>query len=230
MQRKSLFIPTIAPSISIMSIYATPKYHFLSKAVGDKPFRLLDVGSGNHSPSKTTRLFPGCEYHGMDMSMDYGYDDTDKAALKGFYDNDLTKLEFNSIPNNYFDFLMMAHIIEHLTNGDQVIAALSKKLKSGGHIYIEYPGQKSTKLPSMHGTLNFYDDNTHVRVYSVSELKKLLEGLGFKVISAGTRRRWLYIFAIPVRAAALWLRGKKLHANVLWDLLGFAEYLYAVKK
>ncbi|NBV95614.1 MAG: methyltransferase domain-containing protein, partial [Actinobacteria bacterium] len=72
-------------------------------------------------------------------------------------------------PDNYFDGIWMVHVIEHLHNGDAVIQHLLPKLKSGGFLYIEYPGQKSTTLPSMHGTLNFKDDPTHVRVYSVNE-------------------------------------------------------------
>lgn len=36
----------------------------------------------------------------------------------------------------------MAHVIEHLFNGDEVIPLLLTKLKSKGYFYIEYPGQK----------------------------------------------------------------------------------------
>lgn len=215
--------------MSIFS-FATPKWRFLRKAVGNKSFRLLDVGSGNHSPSKTTALFPNCEYHGMDQTMDYGYSEADKTIMKGFYDNDLTKLDFATVPDGYFDFIMMAHIIEHLHNGDEVIVALSQKLKPGGHIYIEYPGQKSTQLPSMRGSLNFHDDETHVRVYNVPELNVLLFGNGFKVLSSGTRRSWPYILTTPVRALASLAQNGYVAGNVFWDLMGFAEYVYARKE
>ncbi len=210
--------------------FATPKWRFLREAVGTKPFRLLDVGSGNHSPTKTTALFPNCEYHGMDQTLDYGYSEQDKAIMKGFYDNDLTKLDFDSIPDQYFDFIMMAHIIEHLHNGDAVITRLAKKLKPGGHIYIEYPGHKSTHLPSMRGSLNFHDDPTHVRVYSVPELSALLSKEDFRILSSGTRRSWPYVFATPARAVISLFKHKYVAGNVFWDLLGFAEYVYAQKK
>ncbi len=210
--------------------FATPKYKFLRKAVGNAPFRLLDVGSGNHSPTKTTALFPNCEYHGMDQTLDYGYSEADRAIMKGFYDNDLTKLDFTSLPDAYFDFIMMAHIIEHLHNGDEVITELSKKLKPGGHIYIEYPGAQSKKLPSMRGSLNFHDDKTHVRVYSVPELNALLSGNGFQVLSSGTRRSWPYVFATPARALQSLAKNGYIAGNVFWDLLGFAEYVYAQKE
>lgn len=207
----------------------TPKFYYLNKSVGNKIFRLLDVGAGNHSPSKTVGLFPNCEYYGLDLNKDYNYNKQDEIALKGFYEMDLTKLQFDEIPDNYFDHINMAHIIEHLFNGDIVITELIKKLRSGGHIYIEYPGTKSTKLPSMYGTLNFYDDDTHVRVYSYKEISNLLRENGFTILSAGQRRSWFYISVMPFRLLSYILRGKKPVGNIFWDLLGFAEYVYARK-
>lgn len=207
----------------------TPKFYFMKKAVGNRPFKLLDIGAGNHSPSKTTTLFPNCEYYGLDLNKDYNYDEQDEKALKGFYEMDLTKLEFDNIPDNFFDYINMAHIIEHLHNGDKVLELMAEKMKKGAHIYIEYPGIKSTKLPSMYGTLNFYDDTTHVRVYNHRELKEFLEQHGFTVLSSGMRRSWFYVALTPVRALGFLVKGEKVHGNVFWDLLGFAEYVYAVK-
>ncbi len=214
-----------------MPIYATPKIAFLAKSFkkGDA-FRLLDVGAGNHSPSKTKGLFPNCEYHGVDWGDAYAYSAEDRAAMNRFYSKDLTKLEFGDIPDGYFDFIMMAHIIEHLPNGDAVIAALLPKLRAGGYIYIEYPGEKSTRLPSMRGSLNFHDDKTHVRVYNHKEVAGWLRAGGLDVLWQGTRRSWPYIMAVPFRAAASLLQKGYVQGNVFWDLLGFAEGIYARKK
>lgn len=207
----------------------TPKYYYMQKAVNGRQFKLLDIGAGNHSPSKTTNLFPNCEYYGLDLNKDYSYNEEDEQALKGFYEMDLTKLEFDAIPDIFFDYINMAHIIEHLYNGDVVIEKMAAKIKKGGHIYIEYPGQRSKTLPSMEGTLNFHDDHTHVRVYSVRELSELLSRCGFEIMSGGTRRSWYYIAFMPFRIVAMLLKGKKLQGNLFWDLLGFAEYVYARK-
>ncbi|OSZ79242.1 hypothetical protein CAP35_13590 [Chitinophagaceae bacterium IBVUCB1] len=207
----------------------TPKFYFLNKTVGNNSFRLLDVGAGNHSPSKTTSIFPNCEYHGVDLNKDYAYSQADETALKGFYEMDLTMLQYDAMPDDYFDYINMAHIIEHLHNGQDVLAGLAKKLKTGGHIYIEYPGKQSTKLPSMYGTLNYYDDHTHVRIYSYNEIADILTQNGFTVLSKGMRRSWFYILLMPARILSFWLRGKRLHANIFWDVLGFAEYVYARK-
>lgn len=207
-----------------------PKFYYLQKFFGNKPFTLLDVGSGNHSASKTKKLFPGCEYHGIDLTMNFNNDESDFLAFHQFYEMNLDDLTFDTIPEHYFDFVRMAHVIEHLHKGDKVIEGLASKLKSGGYIYIEYPGAKSLTLPSMHGTLNFYDDPTHVRVYSIPELELLLRNNGFEILSSGTRRSKVFLAAMPFRILGHWLRGKKLQGNIFWDVLGFAEYIVARKK
>jgi hypothetical protein len=110
-----------------------------------------------------------------------------------------------------------------------VIEVLLPKLVSGGFLYVEYPGIMSTKLPSMHGTLNFKDDVTHVRVYSVKELTELFEKNNCKVIKGATRRNIWFMMAMPFRIISHILSGKKLQANIFWDLLGFAEFVWVRK-
>lgn len=206
------------------------KFIFLGKAFGKQPFRLLDIGAGNHSATKTKRVFPNCEYHGVDMERDYNNTEEDFKLMKGFYEMDLTKLDFTSIPDNYFDAINMVHVIEHLYNGDEVVKGLLPKLKSGGYMYVEYPGKKSTTLPSMPGTLNFADDPTHVRVYSVKELSELFSENDCVILKGGMRRNPWFIMAMPFRILGKWMQGKKLQGNIFWDLLGFAEFVWVRKK
>ncbi len=206
------------------------KFKFLAKIFKQATFKLLDIGAGNNSAKKTKLNFPNCEYHGVDISKDYNNDNENFSLMKDFYELDLTKLEYGIIPENYFDYIQMAHIIEHLYNGDEVIKHLIPKLKKAGYIYIEYPGIKSTKLPSMHGTLNFYDDASHVRIYSVKEIEALLIHNNFEIIKSGTRRNWIYIITMPARIIVSLLKTGKLEGNHFWDILGFAEYIFAQKK
>lgn len=215
--------------LSVFLSSLLPKLAFMRRSFGSAPFRLLDIGAGNHSASKIKKVFPVCEYHGVDMERDYNNSEDDFAQMHAFYEMDLTRLDMQTIPDHYFDGIWMVHVIEHLHNGDQVIQALLPKLKSGGYLYIEYPGQKSTTLPSMHGTLNFYDDKTHVRVYCVQELQALLEASGCTMLKGGIRRNGWLLLAMPLRILGSWLRGQKLQGNLFWDLLGFAEYVWVRK-
>ena len=206
------------------------KFKFLYKAFGNNFFKLLDIGAGNNSAIKAQKNFPSCEYYGVDISKDYNNEDSNFSLMKDFYEIDLTKLDYSIMPDNFFDYIQMAHIIEHLYNGDEVIKQLVSKLKKDGFIYIEYPGQKSTKLPSMNGTLNFYDDNTHVRIYSVKEIETILIEKGFEILNSGTRRNLIYILTMPFRIIVSLITTRKLQGNHFWDLLGFAEFVYAKKK
>jgi SAM-dependent methyltransferase len=165
----------------------------------------------------------------VDLGRDYNNSENDFGQMKAFYEMDLTRLEFGSIPDDYFDAVLMVHVIEHLYNGDEVIKGLLKKIKKGGYLYVEYPGKKSTRLPSMHGTLNFKDDPTHVRVYSVKELASLFNNHGCQVLRSGIRRNPWFIAAMPFRILWSWIRGKKLQGNIFWDVLGFAEFLWVKK-
>ena len=49
--------------------------------------------------------------------------------------DNLSELD-NALPNNYFDFIIMSHVIEHTRKGTEILEILSKKLKVGGGIYI----------------------------------------------------------------------------------------------
>lgn len=212
-----------------MAFIRPPKFRFLPSRFRTEAFRLLDVGAGSHSASKTKKWYPNCEYHGIDITKNYENDENDFKAMAGFYEMDLTKLEFGSIPDAYFDVIMMSHIIEHLTNGDKVIEGLLSKLKQGGYIYIEYPAERSTRLPSMKRTLNFYDDPTHVRIYSVNEVSGLLEKKGLSILNKGTRRYWPYIVLLPFTLVTEFIKYRFIPGGVFWDIAGFAEFVFARK-
>ncbi|MBI1289834.1 methyltransferase domain-containing protein [bacterium] len=198
--------------------------------VGDRPFRMLDVGAGNHSPSITVGHFPKCEYHGLDIVRDYQMNEADFRVMKAFYQVDLTKLDYSEVPDNHFDVIVIAHVIEHLYNGDEVLARLVTKLAPGGHLYIEYPGPRSLALRSMPMTLNFSDDPTHVRVYDVKEVANVLIRSGCTVRRAGTRRDIARIVLLPLLAVRTFFKFGHLTGGLFWDLMGFAEYVIARRK
>lgn len=211
--------------------FSNPKFQKMARVFSaTDSFTLLDVGAGNRSASKTKAVFPNCQYYGLDIDRSTNYTEADFAQMERFYELDLTALDLSVLPDAFFDYINMAHVMEHLHNGDAVLPLLIQKLKPGGHFYIEYPGAKSLTLPSMEGTLNFKDDPTHVRLYSVPELSALVLQHNCVVLMSGTRRNWVYILAMPLRIVGAWVQGKKPLANVFWDLLGFAEYLFIQRK
>jgi len=205
------------------------RFQEVQRRFGDRPFRLLDVGAGNHSASTAKRWFPHCRYSGVDRDRHYHNDPADFRAMEEFFELDLTRLELGGIPDRTYDAILMAHVIEHLPNGDDVVRALCPKLRPGGIFYLEFPAPRSVRFPSMKGTLNFYDDASHVRIFSVAEVRGVLEGCGLRVVRSGTRRDLVRAALTPVRAITARAEHGFVPGGVFWDLLGFAEYVIAEK-
>ncbi len=206
------------------------KFRDIRRRFGSRPFALLDVGCGNHSATLAKAWFPSCTYAGVDREQSYNNDADDLAAMDAFYEIDLTSLKFGAIPDGSFDVILMAHVIEHLVNGDEVTRALVPKMRPGGLIYIEFPGRRSLSLPSWRDTLNFYDDPTHVRLFTAGEVRALLESLGLRVLRAGVRRDPLGILLLPVHAWNAKRFCGYVPGGVFWDLLGFADVVVAVRE
>lgn len=192
--------------------------------------RVLDIGSGSHSASITKQWLPGCHYTGVDISKSFGNDEADFKAMDEFIGMDLTKLDFSNIPDNSYDLIIMSHVVEHLQNGDKVIAGLVSKLKKDGIFYIEFPSERSVNFPSMRETLNFYDDPTHVRIYTVHEISNILKENNFQILAGGIRRQLINILVMPVKIVVQLLTKGYVRAGVFWDFYGFAEFVIAKKQ
>ena len=214
---------------AVQRLTLPPAIKYLGGEFGSRKFRLLDVGAGNHAASYITGKLPNCEYYGIDSARNYGNDEQDLARMTGFWQLDLTQLAFDAIPDDFFDALNFTHVIEHLQNGDLVLQRLLPKLRKGGVVYIEYPRFSSTRLPSMRETLNFFDDQTHCRIYSLPELYNILLRNNCRPIHGGVRRNWFTIALMPVKLPRTWMQRGYLVGSDFWDLLGFAELVFARK-
>ena len=207
-----------------------PRLRYFYPCFKGKTFSLLDIGCGNHSASRTKKWFPHCLYSGVDREM-YNIDATDLRSADHLFLLDLDRTELDEIPDGCFDVILASHVIEHLRSGLKVLQILvSRKLKPGGLIYVEFPSVRSLALPNMPGTLNFCDDETHVRLYDVKDVANVLLDNGMKIIRAGRRRRLDRIFLLPIMVVCATVRRTGLRGGWFWDLLGFADFVFAQKR
>ncbi|MFZ1989595.1 MAG: methyltransferase domain-containing protein [Alphaproteobacteria bacterium] len=215
--------------MDINYLLVPPRYKRFRKELSDKPFKLLDVGSSNGSSLLAKHWFPACIYHGLDIS-GANLSSAELAAMDKFVECDLENGDLSALNDGFYDVVVFAHVIEHLTNGLEVLAALTRKLAPGGRIYVEFPSVRSLSLPSAQNTLNFCDDPTHIRVYDIKEVANTLLAQRLRVVRAGARREWARILLSPLtlpKQIASLLKDGRLSANGLWDLMGFADFVYA---
>jgi len=194
---------------------------------------ILDIGCGNHSPLTTKHWFPNCTYHGLDIET-YNNSADDVAVIDRFYQVDLRTDSLSCVPDASFDLVIFSHVIEHIENGEEVVQRLSKKLKPGGLLYIECPSERSLTLPKGAQSLNFHDDPTHVRLYSLGTLEAACRDAGLRVTKAGVRRDGMQMLMsatifLPKQILTL-LRERKPWGPPLWDFLGFAHFVVAQKE
>jgi len=107
--------------------------------------------------------------------------------------------------------------------------ALPSEIDQGSFLYIETPPREHAfflEYALLHRLKVFIEKPL---VYSVKELTELFEKNNCKVLKGGTRRNLYFIMSLPFRIISHWLKGKKLIGNIFWDLLGFAEFIYAQK-
>ncbi|MDB4161414.1 class I SAM-dependent methyltransferase [Bacteroidia bacterium] len=201
----------------------------IGKYTDKKDLKILDIGSGSHSSTITKKWLPKCHYTGVDRDVSYDNTEEDIQNMDEFFQLDLIELDYSAIPDDTYDVIIMSHVIEHLYNGDKVLPLLFKKLKKGGLFYIEFPCEASASFPSKKETLNFFDDDTHVRIWSIKEVANIFMYGKFNVKMAGKNRSWINIALMPIKIPLQLITKGYVRGGVYWDAYGFADYLIAEK-
>jgi len=197
----------------------------------NKPLRVLDVGCGNSSPTVTKKWLGQVEYHGLDIQ-EYSITEQDREAIDNFIIVSPDDAEYLSVEEEFYDVLIMNHVIEHMEMPYSRLKKLLSKLKHGGVVWVAFPSIKSAGLPSADGTLNFFDDETHIYLPSVNEVVNSLLSSGVNVHYAGPSYdllRWLLGVALLPWGLIKWkLTGRM--CKGLWFIFGFETIVYGVRK
>ncbi len=214
-------------------MYVCPtKFLYVRRVLSGPALRILDIGCGNNSPSTTKRWFPGCHYAGADIQS-YNLNEEDSAAMDAFYDLGADGSGYSLIPDESYDFVILHHVLEHMSAPAATLAVICSKLKPGGYIWIAFPSLRSLSLPSAEGTLQFCDDPTHIYVPDVREVSNILITNGVKVLHAGRSKD--FIRAMIGAAILPWALLKKLitgrlSGRGLWYILGFEDHVFGQGK
>lgn len=188
-----------------------------------KGLKVLDIGCGNSSATILKNYLSIKEYFGIDKTI-YNNSEKDLGNIDHFILADLDSYGFQDIPEAHFDLVILSHVIEHLHNYQFLFKNIFASLKTNGLVYIETPSVESVGFPSRIGTLNFYDDSSHIEPVDIIRLKRLSENVGLEIVKFGKRkyyRRILFFPAIIVTAVAL---RRNVTGPMLWDIYGFSNF------
>jgi SAM-dependent methyltransferase len=193
--------------------------------------RLLDVGCGNNSPRRLKILRPDIFYVGIDVQ-DYRQDSDSKAAADLYLLVDKNNF-LGAIDSELggSDGIISAHNLEHCERRDDVLASMCRALKPGGSLYLAFPCEASVGYPRRKGTLNYYDDPTHLylppnwhRVRNILHENKML----IEFEQEKHRPFILFILGLIIEPWSKWVR----HVGPLgstWALYGFESIIWARK-
>ena len=199
-----------------------------------RPLRILDIGCGNKSCQLTRHWLTVETYHGLDREC-YSGEADDYKQMDKFLNVDLTTGDLVCIPQDYYDVVILSHVVEHLEDGEEILRQLTTKLRRGGIVYVETPSFRTLNFPHGDGFLNFYDDPTHVRVYDRRTLATVMMKEGLQVLRCAYRRDWVrLIFFSPVALLINLLYyipfRRRILATGLWDLLGVASVVVGLRR
>ncbi len=190
--------------------------------------RVLDVGCGNDSPTRTKQQRPDLFYIGLDVA-DYNQSVPPRLIADSYiltspekFAEEIEKFE------GTLDAVVSSHNIEHCLDPMGVLRAMLRSLRGGGALYMAFPCEESVSFPKRKGTLNFYDDPTHVAVPDYRAILREIEAQGCKVDFARKRYRPSTLYAVglvtePINALR---RGGN---PGTWALYGFESVIWATR-
>lgn len=136
--------------------------------------RILDVGCGRGVALRALAK-SGLEAHGFERSPDAvaGLDREVQLRIA----DDLAAADY---PPDFFDTVIIWHVLEHVRNPHEVLLEIARILKPGGRVIVAVPNYSSLQAQWAGSAWFHLDLPRHLYHFPVSGLRQLLEGCGFE--------------------------------------------------
>jgi SAM-dependent methyltransferase len=194
---------------------------------------VLDVGCGSClTLGNLKELRPDIRFYGIDVIFSISCE----KFLKEFK---VVNIEYEHIPytDQYFDGIIMCHILEHLKDTTLLKKEIHRLLKKDGIIFVAAPSSITVNFPKKNilkkfgipvSTLNFYDDITHIgRPYDPKDLITWLPA-AFEILSSGRIRNPYKKIILPIKiVGGIVIRNPDYVSSALWELFGAVSYTTA---
>ena len=194
--------------------------------------KLLEVGCGSGDMLKTMQDL-GWETEGVDFDPKA----VEQARSKGLTVR-LGTLEQQSHPDDYFDAVIMSHLIEHVHKPLEVLRECERILKPGGKLIVVTPNTKAYGHRRFSRFWLHLDPPRHLHIFTEASLESLAEKAKFSRITVSTiirdanntlvashviKQKGKYIFGGPQPAfLKLWAKGLQIFE---WLVLQFSPYI-----
>ncbi len=152
----------------------------LSKHV-HKNGRLLDIGCASGAILDIAKAY--CTnfnvFEGLDISKTAA-----RISIKKGYKVYISTAELASLPDNYYDLILMFQVIEHLHNPNAVLKKLRRSLRPGGKIIIETPNLDCFDRKIFGGFWEGYHIPRHFNIWTIEGMNKTLEKAGYSSVKS----------------------------------------------
>lgn len=151
----------------------------------DKAMNILDIGCGCGAMlGRIKGIYPSASVHGIEL--------VPEAADIAKHMGDVICADAESVEfpwqEEYFDYVIMGDVLEHLREPDIVLQKVYKCLKKNGHIIVSMPNMKhySVMLPLLVSDVFPYSDagildTTHLKMYTNTEIQRLIMRNGYAI-------------------------------------------------
>jgi 2-polyprenyl-3-methyl-5-hydroxy-6-metoxy-1,4-benzoquinol methylase len=203
-----------------------PKKEELLGRIGSNS-KVLDIGCGNNGPELAKNIQPTMHYVGVDVE---NYNQTSSHMADEYYLFPVDKFisHLDELPED-FDYVICMHVLEHSQERHDLIRSMCRRLKTGGSIFLTFPNQISIFYPSRDGTLNYYDDPTHVdKPPSFSKTIAELKDSNMKIINRHRMYTSPLRFWFGLKSEFESIKSRKVLRHT-WALWGFESVIVAKK-
>ncbi len=165
----------------------TNDYYSLSRPevqelVSAKSKTILDVGCAEGQMASELKKRNKSEVWGIEIVPNVAQKAKEKLdkVLIGSVEEQILKL-----PDNYFDPIVFADVLEHLVQPEKVLQEIKSKLKDEGEIIVSLPNIRNWEIiiALLDGSFDYSDygilDRTHLRFFTLGTAKKMIENAGY---------------------------------------------------
>lgn len=109
---------------------------------------------------------------------------------------DIEQMEKLQYPDNYFDCMVLADVLEHLKNPEKALLVLKRYLNTKGFIVASLPNiaRIDIRLNLLFGKFDYTEtgilDRTHLRFFTLTNAKKLFTDCGYKILQVNFTGRF----------------------------------------